>query len=280
MVKRKSKKRSKIKIKPEILEQIKQLSLMNNAFMNLALEDNIPCVEEILRVILNKPDLVVKTAQTQKMFQGFKRSVYLDVYAEDSKGTRYNIEIQRSNEGAAPRRMRFHMGMIDTHILKAGQDFCELPECYVIFITLEDVLKRGKTIYTIHRYIDDDFEAFDDGSHMIYINGAAKDDGTELWKLIHDLHCTKAEEMYLPRLSERVKFLKEEEKGVKIVSDYFEELQNKAVKKAIQETQKKAIAEKEHMALRFIELGKLTLEEIAKCSGLTLKKVQMLAKTL
>lgn len=37
MVERKSKKHRKVKIKPEILEQIKQLSLMNNAFMNLAL---------------------------------------------------------------------------------------------------------------------------------------------------------------------------------------------------------------------------------------------------
>ena len=72
--------------------------------MNLALEGNLACVEEILRVILGKPDLIVKTAQTQRMLQGFKRSKYLDVYTEDSKGTRYNIEIQQSNEGADLRR--------------------------------------------------------------------------------------------------------------------------------------------------------------------------------
>ena len=60
------------KISMETREQIQKLSLMNNAFMNLALEDNIPCVEEMLRVILSKPDLVVKTARTQKMFQGLQ----------------------------------------------------------------------------------------------------------------------------------------------------------------------------------------------------------------
>ena len=261
------------KISMETREQIQKLSLMNNAFMNLALEDNIACVEEMLRVILSKPDLVVKTTRTQKMFQGFRRSIYLDIYAEDGKGTRYNIETQQSNEGAAPRRARFHMGMIDTHSLKAGQDFCELPECYVIFITQEDVLKRGKTIYTIHKYIDGDLEEFDDGSHTIYINGAAKDDGTELWKLIHDLHCTNADEMYFPRLSARVKYLKEDEEGMAIVSNYFEERQEKAVKEA----QKR---EKESLVLNLINMGKLTLDEIASCSGLTLKRVQTLAKTL
>ncbi len=265
------------KISMETREQIKQLSLMNNAFMNLALEDNISCVEEMLRVILSKPDLVVKTARTQKMFQGFRRSIYLDIYAEDSKGTRYNIEIQQSNEGADPRRARFHMGMVDVHSLKSGQDFRELPECYVIFITQEDVLRRGKTIYTIHKYIDGDLEVFDDGSHTIYVNGAAKDDGTDLWKLIHDLHCANADEMYFPRLSARVKYLKEDEEGMAVVSDYFEELQAKAVREAEKKTAKQ---EKENLVLNLLHLGKLTLEEIASCSGLTLKRVQTLAKTL
>ena len=269
MARRVKKKRKTVKISHEILEQIGQLSLMNNAFMNLALEGNLACVEEILRVILGKPDLTVKTAQTQRMLQGFKRSIYLDVYAEDSKGTQYNIEIQQSNEGADLRRARFHMGMIDVHSLKAGQDFKELPECYVIFITQEDVLKRGKTVYTIHKYIDGELEPVNDGSHTIYINGSAEDDGTEIWKLIHDFRCTKAEEMYLPILSERVKFLKEDEEGVLIVNDYIEEQQAKAVEH-----------EKESIALKFLELGKLTIEEIAKCSGLTLKRVQMLARTL
>ena len=109
--------------------------------------------------------------------------------------------------------------------------------------------------------------------HTIYINGAAKDDGTDLWKLIHDLHCTNADDMYFPRLSARVKYLKEDEEGMATVSNYFEERQAKAVIEA----EKRA---KESTALKFLGLGKLTLEEIASCSGLTLKRVQTLAKTL
>ena len=146
----------------------------------------------------------------------------------------------------------FHNGMIDVHSLKAGQDFHELPECYVIFVTLND------------------------GSHIIYINGSAKDDGTEIWKLIHDFRCTRADEMYFPRLAARVKFLKEDEEGITMVSNYFEAQQAKAIKAE----QRKAAKAKEDFVLNLISLGKLTLEEIAKCSGLTLKKVQMLANTL
>ena len=277
MAVKKTKQVKRKKISLETREQIQKLTLMNNAFMNLALENNISCVEEMLRVILGKSDLKVKKVQTQRMFQGFSRSIYLDVFAEDSKGVLYNIEIQQADEGADPRRTRFHTGMIDVHSLKAGQDFKELPEVYVIFITLNDTLKLNQTIYTIHKYVDGSMKPFDDGSHTIYINGSAEDDGTEIWKLIHDFRCTKAEEMYLPRLSERVKFLKEDEKGVSIVSNYFEERQAQAVKEA---EAKAANKEKESLVLKLLEMGKLTLDEIAVCTGLTLKRVQMLAKTL
>lgn len=281
MPERKAKKQTVKKISLRVRREIRKLSLMDNAFMNLVLEDNIPCTEEILRIILSKEDLSVKSVRTQKMFQGFSRSVYLDVYAEDSKGVIYNIEIQQADDGADARRTRFHTGMIDVHALKAGQDFRELPEVYVIFITRNDVLGLNQAIYTIHKYIDGSLKRFDDGAHVIYINGSAENDGTEIWKLIHDLRSTEPEDMYLPKLSERVRFLKEGEEGVNAMSNYFDERQAKAVEKAVEKaaiaTEKKT---KENMALSLIELGKLTLEEIARCSGLTLKRVQILAKTL
>ena len=62
----KSRKRRKIKIKLETLEQIQQLSLMNNAFMNLALEDNVPCVEEMLeRVHIKSVSKIIASLITE-----------------------------------------------------------------------------------------------------------------------------------------------------------------------------------------------------------------------
>ena len=45
MPERKAKKRVIKKITLETREEIQKLTLMNSAFMNLAIEDNIPCVE-------------------------------------------------------------------------------------------------------------------------------------------------------------------------------------------------------------------------------------------
>lgn len=266
-------------------EHLRALTLMDNNFMNAALSDNIPCVEEMLRVILGRNDLVVKSVETQKMLQGFERSVCLDVYAEDSNGIRYNIEIQNADDGADPKRARFHTGMIDVHSLEKGQDFSELPECYVIFITRNDVLGLGRAIYTIHKYIDDVIKPFHDGAHTIYINCSAENDGSEIWKLIHDLNCPNAEEMYFPMLAERVGFLKFTEEGESEPMDnYFEEWKNRAVKRAEKRAEKRGeqrarMEEKESLARNFLMMGKLTLEDIAKGTGLTLEAIQRLAET-
>ena len=120
--------------------RIQQLTLMDNEFMNVCLDGNIPAAQEMLRVILKREDLVVKSVETQQHFQGVKRSIYVDIFAVDGEGRPINIEVQNAAKGASPRRARFHGAMIDTHSLEMGQDFDELPDHYIIFITGEDIL--------------------------------------------------------------------------------------------------------------------------------------------
>ena len=280
LAKRKKSSRKRHRLSLEDREQMQKLCLMDNDFMNIALDDNNACVEEMLRVILGKEDLKVTRVRTQSTIQGFSRSICLDIDADDSEGRRYDIEMQQASEGAEPRRARFHGAMMDSRALKAGQNFKDLPERYVIFVTRDDVLGLEQTLYMIHEYIDGSLQPFDDGAHIIYINGAAKDDGSALWKLIHDLQCAKASEMYFPCLAARVRFLKEDEEGkAKMASyfeakmaNYFEEQREKIAKKAEKQAQ-------ESFAVRLIRRGKDTLDEIADCTGLTLRRVKSLAKT-
>ena len=67
--------------------------------MTKCFEDDIPCVELVLRIILNKDDLQVTEAHTQDFLANLRnRSVRLDVLATDSTGKKYNIEIQRADK--------------------------------------------------------------------------------------------------------------------------------------------------------------------------------------
>ena len=80
---------------PKQLRLIQKLRLMDDHFMRACLKDNIPCVELVLRIILEKPDLTVLSARTQHPLQSLRgtRSICLDVFAKDSEGRLYNLEI-------------------------------------------------------------------------------------------------------------------------------------------------------------------------------------------
>ena len=112
----------------------------------------------------------------------------LDVYAEDTNGTKYDIEIQRSDGGANPRRARYISSMIDSDTLLTGDDYSRLPESFVIFITETDVLKGNQPLYIIDRTINGTADKFNDGSHIIYVNSQIQND-TRLGKLMRDFTC-------------------------------------------------------------------------------------------
>ena len=66
----------------------------------------------------------------------------------------------------------------------------------MIFITESDVIGDGLPIYTIERQITNTGEPFNDGEHIIYVNGANKDGATELGKLTHALRRPKPQKIF------------------------------------------------------------------------------------
>jgi hypothetical protein len=117
--------------------------------------------------------------------------------------------------------------MIDTRMLKARQSFSELKDSYIIFITEKDVLGAGFPLYHIEKKIIETGADFNDGSHIIYVNGAYKNDNDPVGKLMHDFRCVDAVDMFNSILAEQVRFYKETEGGREIVCRTFEELADK-----------------------------------------------------
>ena len=69
--------------------------------------------------------------------------------------------------------------------LRAGEDFNELPETYVIFITENDVMGGSEPIYHVDRIVKETGKLFDDEAHIIYVNGAYRDE-SPLGLLMHE----------------------------------------------------------------------------------------------
>ena len=205
------------------LEKIKQLRLMDDTFFNSCFDGNIPCMEVVLRAVLGNDRLRVTEVITQQSVPNlYGRAVRFDALATDGE-TIYDVEIQRSDEGANPRRARFNSSMIDSREVSKGTLFPDLPETYVIFITEHDVWKRGKPLYTVRRTFEDTKEVFNDGTHILYVNGECQSE-SPLGRLMHDFFCSDPNDMYSDVLAERVRFFKEDEKGVAAMCNVMKEI--------------------------------------------------------
>lgn len=191
------------------------------------------------------------------------RSLTLDIEAVDAEKKRYNIEFQRANRGAKPKRARYHSSMMDADILDVGEDFENLPETYVIFITKHDVLGGNLPLYIIGRAVMNLKEpvVFEDKLHILYVNAAIQDNATPLERLMHDFQCANPQEMYNKELSERVSYLKGTKKGRSDMCEIMEKF---------------ILEDKMEIALNLLETGKLSIEEISKITGLPVEKVKEL----
>ena len=131
------------------LNYISRMCPMNDAMMQVMFEDNVELVEYILRLMTGIHDLTVLRMETQKNINGslLYKSVRFDVYAVDSVGRKYNLEIQNKPSGAPGDRARYYMGMMDTHSVKKGEEEIILPQTYVIFIVTSTSYEIRKPLY-------------------------------------------------------------------------------------------------------------------------------------
>lgn len=249
----------------EDLQRLRNFRLLDDDFFTKCFEGNTESIELVLQIILEKADLKVLDVRTQVFVENLlNRSVRFDILETDSTGAKLNVEIQRSDKGAGRKRARYNSGMMDVNLLKKGEDFDKLPETWVIFITENDVMEKGLPLYPIERCFLGTGEKFEDGSHILYVNGAYRGD-TPVGKLMHDFSCTDARDMYYGTLAERVRFFKESKEGIEIMCRAMEDMRNQTLKEGAISSAKRMLAD-----------GILTLEKIAEYAGLPLDEVKKL----
>ena len=173
----------------------------------------------------------------------------------------------------------------------------------MIFITEHDIGKKGLPMYHINRYVEETEEAFEDGVHLIYVNGTCKDD-TPLGKLMHDFTCQDPNDMNYEILAERVRYFKTVKKGVESMCEILEQMRNESYQsgwikgkevgkqegkkegkeEGIQEgklegfTEGKRVMQIE-MTKRLLIEGSLSAEKIANMVGLPIEEVVQLKRS-
>ena len=250
------------------LQRLRDLRPIDDDFMRCLFKDNIPLAEFVLRIITDKQDLIITDCQTQKDMKRLvgARSICLDAYGTDSAGKKYDLEIQRQEKGADPHRARYHSSVMDVENLHSGQEFKELPATYTIFILEKDFYEKGEAVYPIERINLATGKSFEDGEHILYVNGEYRGD-SNLGKLMHDFNCTQASDMNFELMADRTRYLKENPKGVSEMCRIMEDMRKESLQEGVKEgaisTAKKMLAD-----------GLIALEKISEFVGLSIDEIK------
>ncbi len=265
------KKRKTKVFSPRTEKTIDELTLMDDDLMARAFDQNIPATQLLLRTILQENIEVIEAKGQVDMKNPLVkgRSIRLDIVAKDQRGVLFDCEVQRKNKGAHPRRARFHSAMLDTRMLKKKEEFDDIKDSYVIFITETDCFGKGKPIYTVERRINDE-DPFEDGNHIIYVNGQYTGND-ELGRLISDMKQKKTNGFFNKELEAAVRHFKVGE-GRAIMCEAFEKYGKEQYDDGMEKGQCKLIQ-------NMLRNG-MTAEEISLNAGVDLKVVKKIEKAL
>ena len=230
-----------------------------------------PFLERILNIKISR--IAYPKSQETIDISADAKSVRLDIYVEDGKETVYNIEMQTTENRNLPKRTRYYQGMIDLNILEKGENYRDLKRSFVIFVCTFDLFGEGRPIYTFeNRCIQNPELSLLDGTTKIILNtkGIMDDVTPEMKRLLDFIDGKEPEDDFTRELDEAVQSVRKNEKWrldyMTLQMNYQEKYEQ-----GIEQGNKQA-------ALRMIEAGKLSYEEIAMYSGLTLEQVLELQK--
>ena len=148
--------------------------------------------EAALRIILGDENLRLLTpAQTEKelLTAPWLRSIRLDVYSVDENLRIYNTEAQKTRKPDLPRRSRFYQSVMDSSLLKSGDEsFNLLNDTFNIMIMPFDLFGEGRYCYTYHARCDENPSLLlEDGATRIFLNTRGTNRGEVSEELIQFL---------------------------------------------------------------------------------------------
>ena len=151
----------------------------------------------------------------------YGRSVRLDALCTLRGGKKVNIEVQRSDNDDHLRRVRFNAASITVKESHSGDDYKDIPEVIVVYISEFDFLKGGRTIYHVDKVLRETGAVVDDGQHEIFVNTAI-DDRTDISELMECFKEKLVQSKKFPELSQAVMKYKTTEGGATVMCEVMQ----------------------------------------------------------
>ena len=141
--------------------------------------------------------------------------------------------------------------------------FEELPTTYIIFITENDIFKAGLAIYPIDRINTATGLPFKDRQHILYVNASYIGDDI-VGNLLHDFLCSDPDKMRIKILSDKVRYLNTDPKGVESMCEEMEKMRDDVEERTVLQDIKNVMDGLKYTAQQAMDLLKIPAQDQAK----------------
>lgn len=168
-----------------------QIPLSNDVFMIFAKSKKF--CQEFLRVILQDKKLVVLENDIQKHLpSAFSKNAVLDMLCRLGDNSIVNVEIQLTKEKDHAKRIFTYASKIKNYLTEKGTRYKDLKDIIEIYLTKEDIFKKGSTVYEVEMNIVSDqneqVSKWNAGLKVFYVNteGLTNKNINEYLKILTD----------------------------------------------------------------------------------------------
>ena len=217
------------------------------------------------------------------------KSVRLDVFVNDDKGTVFNIEMQTSKDmEELVKRTRFYQSILDMYHIQKGQKYTTLNDSYVIFICTFSVFTGDRHKYTFKNVCIEDYDiALNDGATKLFLStkGTQHDVSKPLQAFLDYIDGQEATDELLRDIDDAVHEVKHCEAWKEEYSmlsmdhyKYWKEGMAEGIAEGLAQGEAKGKAEgKAEVVIQMLR-KQLSLEMIAEVTNFTVEEVMSIAK--
>lgn len=252
-----------------IQETAQNLRIIDDMLFRLLAEQAGVC-QEILRILLDMPGLVVESVTAQSAVKSLHREVVLDALCVLENGRYANIEMQKGSGNDDVLRTRFHAAALTAAYTPKGTEFADVPQVAILYITEYDALHNGQVFTHVKRCMETlgGFLPVCDREDIYFANTVVQDGSDRSQLLQMFLRKDAFEDGRYPELSRAVRYFKETEGGYLRVCKTVEDYAKDYAKDYGQRCREEGRTEGIEIALRMLKqkgynIGDVTPEELA-----------------
>ena len=264
------------KLTPE--EKWEKLSFANNFIFYKVLHDNPKVCKELLEILLKiKIEKIVMYNEEEIFVDYGSKGIRLDVYAKNETQA-FNIEMQSYDSKDLSERSRYYQGVIDVDSLKSGEKYNALKDSYVIFICMKDIFEKGLPLYSFENLCSEDNKIkLNDRTYKLFFIAENCDKILDEKQKSFLNFVTKNKSS--DRFTEKLDLLTKEAKtNLQVKRKYMEWERQRTydIEYGIEKGREEGSLSRAISTAKNLKASGVSIELIAKCTGLSLEEVAAL----